>query len=409
MKKIFLLSTLIIISLNLTAQKTPKVIFVIADGIPADLIESLSMPNLHAITKAGGYTRAHVGGEKGGYSETPTISAVGYNSLLTGTWVNKHNVWDNDIAAPNYHYYNIFRLLKERNPEKTTAVFSTWLDNRTKLVGSDSADAGKIMPEYYYDGMELDTVRFPHDTAGYFYHVIDEAVTDTADTNIRRHAPDLSWVYLEYTDEMGHRHGNSKELTDAVKMLDKQLGRIWAAIQYRQKHFNEDWQIWITTDHGREENGYGHGGQGDRERTTWIATNAQRLNPYFKTGNPGIVDIMPTMLKHLRLTVSRSLEFELDGIQLTGRLSAIHPEITVKDSILTISWTPLLNEGEARISVSTTNEFSRGGTDQYVQITSVPVIKGQASFDMKAMPSGFYKVVVEMGENVLTKWWVRLK
>lgn len=407
MKKTSLLITIcFLLAIQLSAQKTPKVVFVIADGIPADLIESLPMPNMHAITKHGGYARTHVGGEKGGYSETPTISAVGYNSLLTGTWVNKHNVWDNDIAAPNYHYYNIFLLLKERHPEKTTAVFSTWLDNRTKLVGSDSADAGKIMPEYYYDGMELDTVHFPHDTAGYFYHVIDDAVTDTAAAVIRRHAPDLSWVYLEYTDEMGHRHGNSKELTDAVKMLDKQLGRLWAAIQYRQKHFSEDWQIWITTDHGREENGYGHGGQGDRERTTWIATNAQRLNSYFKTGNPGIVDIMPTMLKHLRLTVSRSVEFELDGIPLTGLLSAIHPEIAVKDSVLTISWTPLLKEGDARIWVSTTNEFSRGGTDQYVQITSVPVSKGQASFDMKTMPSGFYKVVVEMEENVLTKWWM---
>ncbi len=408
MKKLLLLITLIL-SLQLTAQRTPKVIFIIADGIPADLIESLPMPNLHAITKHGGYTRAHVGGEKGGYSETPTISAVGYNSLLTGTWVNKHNVWDNDIAAPNYHYYNIFRLLKERHPEKTTAVFSTWLDNRTKLVGSDSADAGKIMPEYYYDGMELDTVRFPHDTAGYFYHVIDEAVTDSAAANIRRHAPDLSWVYLEYTDELGHRHGNSKELTDAVKMLDKQLGRIWAAIQYRQQHFNEDWQIWITTDHGREENGYGHGGQGDRERTTWIATNAKRLNSYFKTGNPGIVDIMPTMAKHLRLTIPRTVEVELDGIPLTGRLSAIHPVITVQDSILTIHWTPLLNEGIARIWVSTTNEFGKGGKDHYFQITSVAVSKGEASFKLKDMPSDFYKLVVEMPENVLTKWYLFAK
>jgi predicted AlkP superfamily pyrophosphatase or phosphodiesterase len=58
--------------------------------------------------------------------------------------------------------------------------------------------------------LELDTVHYPHDTAGYFYHPIDEAVTDTAASYIKKLAPDLTWVYLEYTDEMGHRHGNSK-------------------------------------------------------------------------------------------------------------------------------------------------------------------------------------------------------
>ena len=107
--------------------------------------------------------KALVGGEKGGYSETPTISAVGYNSVLTGVWVNKHNVWDNDIAAPNYNYPTIFRLLKTQSPQKKIGIFSSWQDNRTKLVGDKMAETGSIPFDYKFDGLELDTINYPQD------------------------------------------------------------------------------------------------------------------------------------------------------------------------------------------------------------------------------------------------------
>jgi hypothetical protein len=90
-------------------------------------------------------------------------------------------------------------FFKTQYPKKTTAIFSTWLDNRTKLVGSDSIKGGNLQPDFYFDGMELDTIRYPQDTAGYFYHLIDEAVADTTVAYIKRVAPDLTWVYLEYT------------------------------------------------------------------------------------------------------------------------------------------------------------------------------------------------------------------
>src|SRR5678816_442945 len=138
MRSIFLL-LIIFFSIAASAQKK-KAIFVIVDGIPADLIEKLPTPALDSIAAGKGYKRAYVGGERGGYSQTPTISAVGYNTVLTGTWVNKHNVWGNynqDIADPNYHYKTIFRVLEDNDPSKVTGVFSSWLDNRTKLVGED--------------------------------------------------------------------------------------------------------------------------------------------------------------------------------------------------------------------------------------------------------------------------------
>ena len=74
--------------------------------------------------------------------------------------------------------------------------------------------------------------------------------------------PDLSWVYLEYTDNMGHTYGDSPQMYDAVEVADQQIGKIWTAIQQREKKLDEEWLIIITTDHGRDAaTGKDHGGQ----------------------------------------------------------------------------------------------------------------------------------------------------
>ena len=396
---------LLLLSQGLQAQKEKKVLFVIVDGIAADVIEKLPMPHLDKMAAKGGYARAYVGGEKGGYSQTPTISAVGYNSLLTGTWVHKHNVWDNHIKAPNYQYWSIFRFFSEQYPHKKTAVFSSWLDNRTRLVGEGLATTGHLQLTHHYDGLELDTVQFPHDADKYYMHRIDEAVVNHASAYIKSEAPHLSWVYLEYTDDMGHRYGDGPEFYKAVELMDKQMDRLWAAINYRQKHFKEDWAVFITTDHGRDAaTGKNHGGQSDRERSTWIVTNTSRINSHFKSGQAAIVDIFPAMARHLDIAIPRHQRMELDGISITGRVAARQPAATYQNGKIKLSWQALRKAGTIKVWLSTTNNFKEGGQDAYVLVATLPLQAQQGVIDVSQYPSRFYKVVLETPDNFLNRW-----
>jgi hypothetical protein len=386
----------------------PKVLFVIVDGIPADVIEKIPTPYLDAISEVGGYTRAYVGGEADGYSQTPTISAVGYNSLLTGTWANKHNVWENGIEDPNYNYWTIYRMAKQYRPELKTAVFSTWEDNRTKLIGEGLSGTGNIKLDYHFDGFENDTINFPHDDDRLYIHKIDEHVVQEASGYISEKGPDLSWVYLEFTDDMGHKYGDSDQFYDAVKIMDKQMGQLWKSIQNREARFNENWQIFITTDHGRTiETGKGHGGQSERERLTWIVTNAKGLNPYFYNNEPGVVDIMPTILRTFDIRPRKEQLWEIDGAPLTGPISIANVKGTLEGNKVQITWEAFEKNGSLKIWVSLTNNFATGGLDEYVLLKKVKTKSQKAVIDLSDYPSGFYKIILEGKHNTLNTWAIK--
>ena len=91
----------------------------------------------------------------------PLSRPFGYTNILTGTWVNKHNVWDNSNIKINYNYWNIFRIAKSQQCPVTTALFSSWTDNRTILLGAGKPEAGNLKIDYVYDGYDLDAARFP--------------------------------------------------------------------------------------------------------------------------------------------------------------------------------------------------------------------------------------------------------
>jgi predicted AlkP superfamily pyrophosphatase or phosphodiesterase len=399
----YIIYLLLFVVTNSFAQPRPKVVFIIADGIPADVIERLQPPAMQQIIRKGKYSRAYVGGVKGTYKETPTISAPGYNNLLTGVWGYKHNVWDNDNQQPNYNYPTIFKLLKTQPKPLTSAIFSTWIDNRTVLLGEGLPQTGQLKVDYIFDGYEKDTLRFPHDKASLYIHQIDEQVVQAADSVIRQSAPDLSWIYLEYTDDIGHKTGTGKAFDSAVVLLDHQIEKISTALDYREKNHNEKWLMVITTDHGRDAiEGHHHGGQSDRERTTWMILNKPITNHYWANNRPAIVDIYPSIAKFLGLDLPGSVKAELDGTPFIGELSVSNAAMQLKGDTLQVEWTPYHQKDPVKISIAYANKAKTGGNDQYQVLETLPA--GARKFSTVLPGLGqqpFFKIIIEGRLNTL--------
>lgn len=396
--------------LQIKAQHQPqKAIFIILDGIPADVLEKVETPFLDEIANVGGYTRAYQGGKKGTFNQTPTISAPGYMNLITGTWANKHNVVNNYNQSPNYNYHNIFRIAKGVRPELHTAIFSSWLDNRTVLVGEGSPNGGGKLIDYAFDGLEKDLKTYPK-TPTRFEKIDNRVAKETADY-ITSKAPDLSWVYLEYTDDVGHAKGDGDAFNESVRLADRQVGQIWQAIKEREEQ-GEEWMIVVTTDHGRDaKTGKSHGGQSERERTTWMVTNRPEVNKRFTDAEPAVVDILPSVLSFIGVNVPESIKRELDGVSFIGKVHAADLTASVSGEQLILSWQALTPSGKAKVFVSFSNSYKTGGTDEYEQLVgNIKLKRGKANVVLtkeqqaQLKESGFLKVVLETPTNYLNYW-----
>lgn len=385
-------------------SKTRKAVFIIIDGVPADMIERLNTPTINRIASQGAYARAYTGGEVGGYSQTPTISAIGYTNLLTATWLNKHNVGGNSNLKPNYNYWTIFRIAKEQKREYKTAIYSSWTDNRTVLLGEGKKETGHLKIDYLCDGFDLDTLRFPQKDKELHIFDIDEHVSKQAAQGIRNDAPDLSWVYLWYTDDAGHIEGNGSFFDEYTQKADLQIERIWQAVQYREKYFDEEWMVVVTTDHGRTESGYGHGGQSERERTTWIATN-QQVNEHFRKGVLSITDITPSICRFMDFEVPRDVLWEQDGIPFIGPIDISQMKTLPHDNDIILSWKCLNAKAQVNIYIATDNQYKNGGKDNWIKIATVPAKQEQYNIKHQQIPpSKFYKIVIQTENNHLNRW-----
>ena len=395
---------------------TPKAIYIIVDGISTDVLQSTPTPNIDAISAMGGFNTAMTGGIADGYSESPTASAIGYNNVLTGTWANKHNVYTNGINAPNYHYYSLFRLIHEQSPELTTALFSSWTDNRTKLIGEGLEEAGGVQIDIIRDGYDLNLEEFPQDSG--WVQKVDTRVATEATEVILTEGPDFSWVYLWYTDDTGHMYGEDERHRTSIIYADSLVGLIYDAVLQRQEQHNEDWFVAVTTDHGRSlPNGFGHGGQSEREREVWFAVQATNLNTHFNSPHLKHVDLYPSIAYHLGVAIPGAQRAELDGISFIGPvlISHLSTRESEQENVQLIEWEyyGMSDSVMGKLSYSISDEFSRGDNNVYVPIAEINLSNEQYEWSIpdSVALNGFefqnnkwIKLLLETPENSSNIW-----
>jgi hypothetical protein len=113
---------------------------------------------------------------------------------------------------------------------------------------------------------------------------------------------------------------------------------------------------------------------------------------------------MPSLASYLSISIPKERLMEIDGVSLIGKISANDAKADLKDGIIEIRWNVINKEGNAKIWLTTTNNFKTGEKDDYKLMTEVPVVNGSAKIDVKKIPSDFYKIVIETPYNFLNRW-----
>jgi hypothetical protein len=113
---------------------------------------------------------------------------------------------------------------------------------------------------------------------------------------------------------------------------------------------------------------------------------------------------MPSIASFLKISIPKEALMEIDGIPLTGKLSASHAEATFDKGMIKLKWKVQDKPGKAKIWMATTNNFKSGMKDEYQLVKEVPVANGKATIDVSKNRSEFYKIVLEMPHNFLNRW-----
>jgi hypothetical protein len=263
-------------------------------------------------------------------SQVLTLSEVGWSSIASGVWPDKHGVdgrkfnMDPKQATKN-GYLDFLTRVQRAKPRLDTYLASDWAN-----LGLPENGGPIFGPTDERFAISVDTETIPAWDAG------DVQVTNAARSFLQDGVADVSFVYFGLVDETAHLSGSATPVyPQAITTTDARIGQVLRAVRRRPAYGFESWTVIVTTDHGQqnldEPSIASHLSQTPLEVTAFVIGAGPGLGGAKK---PKVVDIAPTVFQRLGIPVRSA--WKLDGRPLS-RARRSHLSATLRKGRLALS------------------------------------------------------------------------
>ncbi len=225
------------------AFKTPKVLYIIADGARGTVVRDANVPTIKSLIPHAIYTWNSLS------DATVNTDATNWADMITGVKKEKHNVLTEDFAGNNLATYpSIFQRIKSVKSTIRIASFSASPALKANLTGG--TDVSEVFTS---DAAVKD-------------RMVSFLATDTASLIVGEFAG-IEAAGNTVANGFG---SNNAAYTAAIATFDTQLGAIVGAIKGRATYAKENWLIIVTSNKG----GNFNLDPSDNDRTVFSNTNS---------------------------------------------------------------------------------------------------------------------------------------
>lgn len=246
-----------------------KVVLFLVDGMRPNGLMQAHTPVMDKLIHTGAYTLT-------ARSVMPTVTLPCHMSIFHSVLPERHGVTTNTYTPQVRPVPGLFEVIHQA--ELKAAVFHSWDELR------DIARPGSVHTLFYLkDSQDPDG---PGDTA----------LMDVTKTWFLTNDFDFAYVYLGFTDNVGHKYGwMSEQYLQAITHADECIGRVLESLP-------TDTAILVISDHGGHDQT--HGTDSPEDMTIPVILHYKEIKGHLRD-DVSLLDIAPTIAKLLGLKVPK--------------------------------------------------------------------------------------------------------